>query len=79
MIVKTTMKEISPTSTSTKSREYECVITAVGDKNFVTAFENFCSEYARGYADGVRHAQLQIGKERTSLSANPNPWNEGGR
>jgi hypothetical protein len=73
MIVKTTTKEISPTSTSTKSREYECVITAVGDKNSVTDFQNFFVEYCKGYADGMRQAQAKI---LANMAANPNTKGE---
>jgi len=73
MIIKTTMKEISPTSTSTKSREYECVITAVGEKHSVTAFKNFCVEYCKGYADGMRQAQAKV---LVDMAANPIPVEE---
>jgi len=73
MIIKTTMKEIPPYSTSTKPREYECVITAVGEKHSVTAFKNFCLEYARGYSDGMRHAQAKVLAE---MAANPIPVEE---
>jgi len=75
MIVKTTMNEISPTSTSTQPQEYQCTITAVGDKNSVTDFQNFFVEYCKGFADGMRQAQAKV---LADMAANPTQWKEDG-